>query len=193
MISSANKNQKNYKCIWPIYSRATKVYFSCWASCSYECSMQNGWTKVTAVLCFPLCDSCQCRCTAWRGRWDWELYSLCSRREWTGRYIIIRRITRGCLATAKSLWLTFCCRLCTESSRVQMTAEGRDKVDNSTNHSECTSTMTAPWMSEHKADNLLCTCILCYYALHSPDSAPLSETDYRYGNLVTYEAIQFTC
>ena len=99
MISSANKNQKNYKCIWPIYSRATKVYFSCWASCSYECSMQNGWTKVTAVLCFPLCDSCQCRCTAWRGRWDWELYSLCSWREWTGRYIIILRITRGCLAT----------------------------------------------------------------------------------------------
>ena len=89
MISTANKKQKYYKCICNIYNellKSTLVNFSCWASCacSYECWMQNGWTKVTAVLCFPLCDSGQCRCTAWSRRWDWELCSLCSWREWTG-------------------------------------------------------------------------------------------------------------
>ena len=92
------------------------------------------------------------------------------RNEQVGMISPSQGLDRICLRLTFLLYFVW--SLCTESSKIKMQQEGNGRVDNSTNHSEFTSTMTALWCSKYTADDLLCvtsiiyTCILKSFQAH---------------------------
>ena len=76
------------------------------------------------------------------------------RNEQVGMISPSQGLDRICLRLTFLLYFVW--SLCTESSKIKMQQEVNGRVDNSTNHSEFTSTMTALWCSKYTADDLLC-------------------------------------